>query len=141
MKLFLSILITASVTLSFSQSSCLTSSCWFYSRPTTAGYLPPDGVFTFLENGTFTFNNYLTGNTHGGNWRMTNSTDVLLHYTSTTASKLNSDNTLKLKDCSTLKNGETPLLRMDQVNFISSKTLLDPNGFPWKIFCRGQLMN
>ena len=143
MKLILTFLITAVVTIGYSQSnkSCLTTSCWFYSRNSSQGYMPPDGVYTFKSDGTFTLNNYLTGNTHGGTWKMTNSTDVLLHYTSTTASKLISDQTLKLLDCGSLQNGGTLYRRMDQVTFINSQNILTPEGYPWKIYCDGQLMN
>ncbi len=144
MKLRLTILSIIAFTYGFSQnnnSNCLTSSCWFYSRNTTAGYLPPDGSFTFNNDGTFILNNYLTGNTHRGIWTMNNSTDVLLHYTSTTARALNSDHTIKLIDCSNILNGGTQYKRMDQVNFINSQNILTPEGYPWEIYCNGQLMN
>ena len=141
MKLILTFLTVVVVSQGFSQSECLTTSCWFYSRNTPQGYLPPDGTFTFDSNGSFIFKNYLTGNTHGGNWDMPNSTDVLLHYTSSTSGKLNSDHTLNLLDCGSLLNTSTLFIKMDQINFIDSKVILTPEGYPWQIYCNGQLMN
>lgn len=122
-------------------TECLTTSCWFYSRQTNNGYLPPDGTFTFNSDGTFTFNNYLTGNTHGGNWKITNSTDILLKYTSSTTNKLNTDNTISLLNCNALQNGQTTFLRMDQVSFINSEYISHPDGTKWEIYCKGQLLN